>query len=78
MAGRRFTAGERRRLAGAGNALPDGSYPIPDCDALRRAVDSYGRETGDRAALRRLIVKRKAELGCPEVELPETWHLTRR
>lgn len=78
MAERTFSDEERARLAAEGDALPDGSYPIPDCDALRRAIDSYGRETGDRAALRRHIAKRKAELGCPGVELPETWHLTRR
>lgn len=77
VAEREFSPEERERYAASGVALPDGSYPIPDCDALRRAVESYGRETGDRARLRRHIAKRKLELGCPAVELPSTWRLTR-
>ena len=56
--------------------MPDGSYPTPDCDALRRAFEAYGRETGTRAALRRYLVRRKAELGCPRVDVPETWRMT--
>ena len=65
MADREFSEDERSRLASEGNALPDGSYPQPDCDAVRRAIDSYGRAPDShRPALRRLIRKRNAELGC--------------
>ena len=65
MAERQFSEQERARLASEGNALPDGSYPMPDCDAVRRAIDSYGRAPeSHRAALRRLIRKRNDELGC--------------
>lgn len=74
MAEREFSQEYRQELAEEGFALPDGSYPIPDCDALRRAIQSYGRETSERRAeLRRHIAKRKAALGCPEVSLPDTW-----
>lgn len=65
MAERDFSEDDRRRLASEGNALPDGSYPMPDCDAVRRAIDSYGRApAGHRPALRALIRKRNSELGC--------------
>lgn len=76
MAEREFSEGERHEAAAEGHSLPDGSFPITDCDSLRRAIRSYGRAPDDhRAALRRLIVRRKAELGCPEVDLPETWRI---
>ena len=65
MAAREFGEEERRRLAAAGHALPDGSYPMPDCDAVRRAIDSWGRapesHRGDLAAL---IRRRNDELRC--------------
>jgi hypothetical protein len=65
MSDREFTEEERDRLAGEGEALPDGSYPMPDCDAVRRAIDSYGRAPDShRKALRALIRRRNEELGC--------------
>lgn len=65
MADREFPEQERSRLAAAGHALPDGSYPMPDCDAVRRAISSYGRAPAShRAALRDLIRRRNDELGC--------------
>ncbi len=69
MAEREFSEEERARLAKAGHALPDGSYPMPDCDAVSRARQSYGRAPeGHRAALRALINRRNKELGCGEPE----------
>jgi hypothetical protein len=65
MAEREFSDGERARLAREGHALPDGSYPMPDCDAVRRAIDSYGRAPAShRRQLAALIRRRNAELGC--------------
>lgn len=65
MADREFSEEERARLARDGHALPDGSYPMPDCDAVRRAIDSYGRAPeSHRAELRALIRRRNSELGC--------------
>jgi len=65
MADREFPESERHRLAAAGHALPDGSYPMPDCDAVRRAIDSYGRAPAShRAQLRALIRRRNQQLGC--------------
>lgn len=65
MSEREFPEDERARLAAAGHALPDGSYPMPDCDAVRRAISSYGRAPeSHRPALARLIRRRNEELGC--------------
>lgn len=69
MAERDFSEDERKQLAADGHALPDGSYPMPDCDAVRRARESYGRAPeGHRAALRALINRRNRELGCGDEE----------
>jgi hypothetical protein len=65
MTGREFTEPERAQLAEQGHALPDGSYPIPDCDALHRAVEAYGRAPAShRGPLRHLIRKRNEQLNC--------------
>lgn len=69
MAERQFSEEERARLAREGHALPDGSYPMPDCDAVGRARQAYGRAPeGHRAALRRKINQRNKELNCGEPE----------
>lgn len=65
MSERDFPEAERAQLAQEHHALPDGSYPQPDCDAVRRAIDSYGRAPeSHRAELARLIYRRNEELGC--------------
>ena len=61
-------------LAAKGEAMPDGSYPTPDCDYLSHAVEAYGRETKDKAALRRYLTRRAIELGCAD-RLPDDWTL---
>jgi len=62
---RKFGARRRRQLAGSGNALADGSYPIPDADALRRASVLARSGHGNVAAARRLIARRAKELKVP-------------
>jgi hypothetical protein len=62
---RTFTAAERKKHAANGTALPDGSYPIPDKDALRRAAILARSGHGDVAAAKRLIARRARELGVP-------------
>lgn len=65
MAERVFTEEERAELADKGHALPDGSYPMPDCDAVRRAYKAYGRAPeSHRGALAALLRKRNDELRC--------------
>ncbi len=60
---REFSAEQRRHHASAGNALPDGSYPIPDTDALRRAAILARSGHGNAEAAKRLIARRARELG---------------
>lgn len=65
MSNREFSEDQRAQYAAEDIALPDGSYPMPDCDAVRRAIDSYGRAPeSHRAQLRALIRRRNAALGC--------------
>lgn len=73
MAERFVSEEERRRLEGEGDTGYGTSYPMPDCDAVRRAREAYGRApVKKRAELRRAIIRRHRELGCSE-ELPEEW-----
>lgn len=62
---------ERRKLADAGKALPDGSFPIRNREDLRDAVQSFGRAK-DKAEAKRWIKKRAQELRG-EKDLPEDW-----
>lgn len=59
---RKFSSAERKTLASQGHALEDGSYPIPDADALRRAAILARSGHGDVGAAKRLIAKRAKEL----------------
>lgn len=69
---RDVSAEERKRLAEKGAAMPDGSYPIANCEDLRNAIQAIGRAS-DPDAVKRHIRKRKSALGCDDVELPEGW-----
>lgn len=71
QANRFFSARQRRRYASQGLALPDGSFPIPDKDALRRAIRSVGRSNSYTSA-KRHIIKRAKALGAV-ASLPEGW-----
>jgi hypothetical protein len=60
---RDFSAEDRKSLAAQGKALPDGSYPMPDADAVRRAGILARSGHGDVAGASRLIAKRAKQLG---------------
>lgn len=62
----------RDRMADEGTAMPDGSYPIADCEDLSNAIQAIGRAK-DPEATKAHIRKRKSALGCEDVELPEDW-----
>jgi hypothetical protein len=64
----------RMEAARNGEALPDGSYPTRDCAELGKAVEAYGRETGDKAELRRYLIRRSVKLGCTE-KIPDEWEV---
>lgn len=60
--------GSRRRLARAGKALKDGSFPMPNVAYLKKAIRAVGRASaGKRPALARLIRKRGRELGATDI-----------
>jgi hypothetical protein len=63
---------ERMSLAMKGQALQDGSYPIPDREHLHSAIVLAQSGHGDVAAAKRLIKKRAKELGADSM-LPEDW-----
>lgn len=67
---------ERMRLAAEGKAMPDGSYPTKTEDDLEHAFRAYGRETGDKAALRRYLVRRAVAMGRTDL-IPPNWHMER-
>jgi hypothetical protein len=60
---------ERDRRSKDGTAMPDGSYPIANCQDLRNAIQAIGRAK-DPDKVKAHIRKRKKALGCPDVELP--------
>ena len=62
---RAFSAEERRHQASQGHSLPDGSYPIPDADALRRAAILARSGHGNVSGAKALIARRAKELGVP-------------
>jgi hypothetical protein len=51
------------------HTLPDGSFPIEDCDDLKNAVRALGRAK-DPAKAKAHIRSQKSRLGCPDVSLP--------
>lgn len=64
------SAEERRESASEGNALPDGSYPIPDKKHLHSAAVLAASKHGNWKAAMRLIRKRARELGVELSSLP--------
>ena len=68
---RTFSMDSRDKMATKGVALPDGSFPIPDKDALHRAIQSVGRAK-DPAAAKAHIRKRAKALGCSDM-VPDSW-----
>lgn len=73
-----FSEAEREHLEAEGETAYGTSYPIRNCADLHNAVQAYGRAPVEkRAELRRFIVRRKAELGCSDVKLPEDWRIVR-
>ena len=70
-----YTPDQRRDMIESGEAMPDGSYPIADCQDLRNAIQAIGRAK-DPESVKKHISKRKNALGCDDVDLPESWSMT--
>lgn len=61
---RDFNTAQRKKLAAAGHALPDGSYPIESQADLHPAAVLARSGHGDTAAAKALIARRAKELGA--------------
>ena len=62
---KQYDAAARKRGAKSGAAMPDGSYPIFDCEDWDNARQSVGRTApAKRGAVRAHIAKRGNALGC--------------
>jgi hypothetical protein len=62
---RDVSSAERKRLAKRGAAMPDGSFPIANCQDAKNARQAIGRAApGKRAAVKAHIEKRESALGC--------------
>lgn len=60
-----ISAAERKKAAGSGAALPDGSFPIRNCSDAANAIRAQGRAApGKRGQVRAHIRKRVGALGC--------------
>lgn len=68
---RDFSDDDRKRLAGTGAALPDGSYPIVTAADVKNAVRAIGRAS-DPAKAKAHIISRAKALGCTG-DLPDDW-----
>ena len=68
---RDFTAADRKRLAGEGKALPDGSFPIANEEDLHNAIRAIGRASNP-AAAKKHIKARAAAMGMTDA-LPDDW-----
>lgn len=72
-----ITAEQRREWAEEGIALPDGSYPIPNREFLRKAIGALGRaaQNDEYERVRRHIIKRARALNALD-ELPGDWDVS--
>jgi len=60
-----YSEAARQRAADAGEALPDGSYPMRTCHEVGDAITAYPRAPeSHQPQLAQLIRKRDAELEC--------------
>lgn len=73
---RKYSPEQRKKLAGEGKAMPDGSYPIVTVQDLENAKHAFGRGGGASSKLRAYINRRAAALKQPkmgEVKKVETF-----
>jgi len=68
---RDYSTSSRERMAEAGTAMPDGSFPIANRADLQNAIQSVGRAK-DYSAARAHIIRRARALNAMDM-LPEDW-----
>ncbi|MGW2692336.1 hypothetical protein ACWC3Y_10795 [Streptomyces sp. NPDC001296] len=71
--GKAYNTADRKRMAAAGQAMDDGSYPIKTKADLRRAIKAVGRGGADHDAIRKHIMTRAKALGL-EAMVPDNWN----
>lgn len=69
--GRQFTPAARKKAAGSGAAMKDGSYPIVNVSDLKNAIQAIGRAKNPAAAKAHIRSRAKA-LGKTDL-IPDTW-----
>jgi ATP-dependent protease ClpP protease subunit len=69
----KYDTDDRKRMAGNGQAMDDGSYPIADEEDLDNAIHAVGRGGADHDAIRAHIIKRAAALGLSP-KIPDNWN----
>lgn len=67
-----WTADKRKAAADQGAAMPGGRFPISDKRDVAKAVHAVGRAKGDKAAVKRHIMKRAKTLGAMS-SIPADW-----
>ena len=72
---REFTDEQRDKLAAAGHAMPDGSFPIENITDLHNAIQSVGRSK-NYAAAKKHIIQRAKDLQATNI-LPEDWKINK-
>lgn len=70
---RDFSTEERENAADAGQALPDGSYPIKTVADLKNAIQAFGRAKNPEKVKQHIITRARA-LGAVD-QLPEGWNV---
>lgn len=68
---RDFTADQRRRMAGRGQAMPAGGFPVANVADLENAIHAIGRAKDPEAARAHVKARAKA-LGRTDL-IPDTW-----
>ena len=64
---------QREKWRRQGVSMPDGSYPIPNVDFLKRAIQSFGRAPDSaKAAVKAHIKSRARALGRTDL-IPADW-----
>ena len=66
---------QRRAMAEAGTAMPDGSFPIANVTDLHNAIHTIGLANHPEAAKEHIITRARA-LGAID-QLPESWNVTK-
>jgi HK97 family phage prohead protease len=69
----KYTQDDRDKMATAGEAMADGTYPIADEDDLDNAIHAVGRGNADHDAIRKHIIARAKALSFSS-KIPDNWN----